>query len=129
MSSEAELREALNFGPLIAADATGLNGVHRYDIDGTSQSVAIPSGLRGKWLDLYSTVDVQWGFGNGTSAPSITYNQNSALGTGHVNSAKDLPAGVILPKRVPADATFLAWRAAASGGKFAFEVSEKPGTT
>lgn len=128
MASEAEVRAALNFGPIIEADPEGLNGVHRYTIDGTSQSVAIPERMKGKWIDLYSSVDVQWGFGTGAAAPTITFNQDSALGVGHAQAGKDLPAGVILPKRIPFDATFIAWRAAAAGGKFAFDVSEEPAT-
>jgi hypothetical protein len=126
MASEAELRAALNFGPIIRADATGLTGVHRVAIDGNSQSVAIPSGMRGKWLDVFATVDVQWGFGNGTSAPTIVTNQAAALGAGHASAAKDLPAGTIMPKRIPYDATFIAWKAASAGGFFAFDVSEQP---
>jgi hypothetical protein len=129
MSSESELRASNNFGPILKADTTGLDGVHRYDIDGTSQNEQIPKVMQGKWIDLYCTADVQWGFGNGTSAPSITYNQNAALGTGNAAAAKDLPAGVPMGKRIPYDATFIAWRGAAAGGKFAFEVSEKPVTS
>jgi hypothetical protein len=126
MSSEAELRAALNFGPFVELDPTGVNGVSRIALDGNSQSIPIPEGLRGMWLDLFATVDVQWGFGRANAAPTIVTNQLAALGTGHASAAKDLPAGVILPKRVPLTAKWLVVKAAVAGGFFSFDVSEKP---
>lgn len=94
MADLAEVKAALIQGPIAAADATGLRGVHRIAVSGSAQSFAIPSGLLGKrgFINLYATADVQWAFGIG-SAPTIVLNQASAPGTGHVGAGATLPTG------------------------------------
>jgi hypothetical protein len=126
MASNAEQRAASVFHPLIAADPTGYDGTFRGSITTASQNMAIPAAIRGLWLKLFAGAAVQFGFGNGTTAPTLVYDQQSTLGTGHVSSGGDIPAGGIDDARIPPDATFIVWIGAANGGKFAGRVSEKP---
>jgi hypothetical protein len=99
-------------GPIAAADATGLTGVMRVAMTGSSQSVAIPTELRGKYVDLYCTVEAQYAFGTGAAAPTIVTDQAAALGTGHASAGKTLPAGIDKSVLVPTNATFIAWKGA-----------------
>ena len=127
MSSTSEERAALVIAPTAMVEATGPYGVYRIATSGSAQNAALPEALVGKWIDLYcSTNAVQFAFGEG-SAPTLVYDQASAVGTGHVAAGKTLPVGVVLPQRVPDKATHLSWIGAGAGGFLEFHLSERPG--
>lgn len=107
MASESQEKAALVQAPIAAADTNGVTGVHRIAITGSTQFAAIPAKLRGKWVDLYCTADVQYAFSSGTSSQTIALNQAAALGTGNAAAGKTLVAGMDKPTRVPLTATFI----------------------
>lgn len=130
MSSDAEERAALQSHPIIAADATGVTGVFRLAITATSQGVLVPKEMRGRWLDLYASGAVQYGFQvGGAAAGTLTYDELAALGVGDVNAGFDIPAGGSKSGRIPSSGTdnvWLLWRGPAIAGNLVGFISDKP---
>lgn len=124
MSSLDEQLAALDFAPFAVADATGADGTMRVAVTAANGQHSVPSGMRGKFVDVYASVDVQYAFG--TSAVTLAYNQVAAFGTGHVQSGRTLPAGVIKSFRVPSNAVHLAVYGAGAGF-FEMGVSQRAG--
>jgi len=124
--SVAQEKAALAQGPIIASDATGLTGVARYTLSGSSESAAIPTSLRGKWLNIYTSgFDVQFGFSRAAAAPTLTANATANLGTGGTSVGASLPGSAWTSVLVPAGATFVVWIGTA-GATIEFYCSEAP---
>jgi len=135
MSSAAEYQAARATGPIASTSTTGLRGVARAALSGTTQSWAIPPELRGKWVRMVanSQDDVQYAFGEG-SAPGIVLTQISVLGTGHGSAGTTIFSRTSEERLVPPSATHLAFRSmtvntgtsGALGGWFELYCSETP---
>lgn len=107
MSSANQEKAALVQAPIAAVDTTGQSGVYRIAITGSSQSVAIPAELRGKWIDLFVTADVQYAFSRGVAAQTLALNTTATPSAGSASAGKTLVANMDKPTRVPRTATFL----------------------
>lgn len=81
-------------------------------------------GIRWVRVAANTSDDVQYAYGFG-SAPSLTYNQVSAAGTGHVSSGETLFSKTSDQHVIPAGATHIAFRSSSTnGGYFEFGVRE-----
>lgn len=104
-----ELVEAAAVSPAIAsgsADATGRTGVMRAATTTSSVNHTIPSALKGHWVRLLSKgASTQYVVVlDGTTAPTLVYNQTAALGTGHVGVGATLVDGTPEHVWIPRDA-------------------------
>lgn len=131
MGSTAEEKAALVGGVIARADTTGLTGVlYRADASASNTALTLPvdsngkAVIRGKWLALYAkSTDVQYAFGAG-SAPTLTYNQNVTIGTGHAAAGGTCPAGLVAQFLVPLTATHISLIAETATGKVELYVLE-----
>lgn len=114
------------------ADATGQRGLlFRYSLAGApaSTAVAVPRDARGVYVDLLPRgADVQYGFvREGDTAPTLVYDQQAAMGTGHAAAGKTLIAGVEKPVFVPQNAKQIVfiWKAATADAFFEANISSE----
>lgn len=98
--SHDEQVAACDYLPFTEADASGYEGVFRIGVTTANQVFDVPIGMRGKWVDIYATVDTQIGISRTNTGAVLVYNQLSALGAGHVAAGRTIPAGVIKPVRM-----------------------------
>ena len=78
------------------ADATGETGVLRVATTASSVAHTIPSGMKGRYVDLLVVgANTQYAITlEGLTAPTLVYNQAAAFGTGHAAAGKTLVDGV-----------------------------------
>lgn len=123
-------------GPISAADATMRTGVWRIALTGSAQNVALPtsgaavgkkSTLGARFVRLLAKgANVQFVQGTGSSAPTVTLNQVSVMGTGHVGAGMTLLDGVPEVFLVDSDSTYFAWISDAATGYLEMIVSDQP---
>lgn len=126
MGSASAIAESSNAGPVAAADTTNLTGTIRVLLTGANQSFALGSTMGQRWARLAAntTDDVQYAYGIGAAA-TLTYNQASAAGTGHVASGETLFSKTSDQHVVPPGATHISFRSSSTnGGYFEFGVRE-----
>lgn len=138
MTSAAEDKAALNVGVTAAANPQGIKGIlYRATPSTSNTALTLPMRdaangdrtvpIAGKWINFYaSDVSLQYAFGV-SAAPTLTYNQDVTIGTGHVAAGATIPAGQIVAVIVPSDARFLSVICSGTTGKIEIYVSEQPG--
>lgn len=116
--SLATERAALVLGVTATADPTGYAGVlYRGGAATTFVPLLVPAGVRGRWINLFaSRTAIQYAFGV-TSAPALTWDQDTSVGTGLATAGATVPAGVVAPVIVPSNACFLSVVSESATGK------------
>lgn len=125
MGSQAEERAALVMGVRASADPTASVGIwYRQAATTSLTSLAVPTALRGKWVNIFSSgAAVQYAFGV-NAAPALVYNQAVTAGTGNAAGGGSVPAGQITPRIVPSAVTHLSFRAETAAGYVELYCSE-----
>lgn len=128
MSSVDEEKAAARQGPVCAANALGLTGVHRVAISGSAQSVAVPAALRSHYVTFVvatTSADVQRAWSSGAAGQTLVLNQAAAFGTGNAAAGATQFSKTKEDEQVPLDATFLNFIGTAADGYLEVYVSEK----
>ena len=102
------------------ADATGATGIQRVATTAGSVTHTIPSGMKGKYVDLLVVgANTQYAITLGSAtAPTLVYNQAAAFGTGHAAAGKALVDSVEKPVYFPPDATSITVISSSTAGFF-----------
>ena len=124
MGSAIQNKAASKHLPRAVADTTSQSGVQRYASSASNATAAMPDAWKGKWVTFHSDgVDTQVAYGVG-SAPTLVYDQASAIGTGHAGAGATCKDGSPRDFLIPREATHLAWISSATGGFFEMHLSE-----
>ena len=112
------------FGKSVA-DATGETGTMRAATTIGSVPHTIPSGMKGRYVDLLVVgANTQYAITQGTNtAPTLVYNQASAFGTGHAAAGRTLVDSIEKPVYFPSDATTITVISTSTTGFFEAAVS------
>lgn len=107
------------------ADSTGETGVMRVATTAGSVTHTIPSGMKGRYVDLMVVgANTQYAVTTGTNtAPTLVYNQASAFGTGHAAAGKTLVDSVEKAVFFPPDAASITVISSSTAGFFEAAVS------
>jgi hypothetical protein len=125
MSGLIEGKASALMFPVSAADATGLRGVHRYASSTSNQSIALPTGMRSRFIRVMADgCDVRVSVSVG--AHTLVYAQTAALGTGSTASGATIKSGGYLEGLVPSDCTHINFICSAGSEEVEIYCTEVP---
>lgn len=100
--SAIEVKSAAVSFPINVADTTGVTGVHRINSVSAAGSVALPAGMKGKFIRVRPIGgDAQVGVSLGTAGQTLVLNQASTPGTGHAAAGATVKDGEFLDGMTP----------------------------